>query len=685
VTRRFGVKPEVLARLPFFCSFVDLDGRIENPRAQSTPRPVFGQADKSAKIRINLSVEGKDGGGKKLMQTIMIGLSVKLAPATPSERASTGAIMLEDSGSTGLPDFLQSFENLTSHFDEHFGELGSNERGDTFLDLANKVISLTDDGQEFPPLRPSEKKSHDGGVDLYTAQTTDGRILCAQSKYKVRSKDEFDSIISKFKNFENSLLPERPAPSLFDTESRDPSIVIPTFALATSSKLEGILKKYEESTLASREYYDRLLEQKRLLIVDGPRILISLQILYKKTHLIPSEITLRSKNNWNQCEGVFLGVVPGPELVKLYGTYGDALFFENIRDFLGTTSGKVVTTRSTVNQEIIATIQGQPHKMLARNNGLTFRASEVKIEDDGTATLSMAAIVNGCQTTMSLVHCAPVSSQCLIQVKVVKTTDAWDIAKAANYQNPVTRVDLDLARYLRPQLVRKVALTLGYAVDTESSVNASSVLNTIYQTKVDYDELRVLVLGLFSRKPNNLFENNYAELRGDLLEKLYDQMNGDESVLSVLFLLLKESRSALKICESTYSGEEYRMLFQRFYTDDKPRYRVYFAVATLSALMRDDISERFADTSMELARTNNFLAASRERLENNPAEYHEAFLLTFQAVADSVLDIPTGKPEGEIAQSMYTKISTTAFSSLYRKVLMRMDAERQRGQRSVQS
>src|SRR5258708_28646482 len=89
-----------------------------------------------------------------------------------------------------LPRFLESFENLTSHFDEHFGDLGSNARGDTFLDLALKVISLTNEGQEFPQLRPSEKKSHDGGVDLYTAETEDGRILCVQSKYKVRSKDE---------------------------------------------------------------------------------------------------------------------------------------------------------------------------------------------------------------------------------------------------------------------------------------------------------------------------------------------------------------------------------------------------------------------------------------------------------------------------------------------------------------
>jgi hypothetical protein len=74
-----------------------------------------------------------------------------------------------------LPRFLESFENLTAHFDEHFDALGSNDRGDTFLDLALKIISFTTEGQEYPQLRPSERKSHDGGVDLYTAETKDGR------------------------------------------------------------------------------------------------------------------------------------------------------------------------------------------------------------------------------------------------------------------------------------------------------------------------------------------------------------------------------------------------------------------------------------------------------------------------------------------------------------------------------
>ena len=533
--------------------------------------------------------------------------------------------MTEYNPNSHLPRFLESFDELTAHFDEHFGDLGSNDRGDTFLDLALKVISLTGEGQEFPSLVPSARKSHDGGVDLSTAETADGRILCAQSKYKVRSKDEFDGVISKFKNFERQSTKQAPDLTLFAQDGDIKPNPKLTFALATSSKLEGIIGRYEESTLASREFYNELLEEGRLFIVDGPRILTLLQNLYKKTHLIPSNISLQSLSKWHECAGVYLGTVSGADLVEPHQAHGDALFFENIRDFLGTTSGKVVQTRSTVNEEIIKTIKSEPEKMLARNNGLTFRAGDVNVDLDGKADLAMAAIVNGCQTTMCLVHCAPVSEKCLVQVKVVRTTDAWDIAKAANYQNPVTRVDLDLARYLRPQLVRRVALALGYAVETETSVSASSVLNTIYRTKVDYDELKVLVLGLFSRKPNNLFEGNYTELRGDILEKLYEQTDGDEEVFSVLLLLLKESRVALTLCEETFSGPEYAPTFRRFYTDDKPRYRVYFAIAALCALLRDDISERSPDTDVELTRVNRFLGSSRQRLENEPESYHSSF------------------------------------------------------------
>src|SRR6185295_18412632 len=101
----------------------------------------------------------------------------------------------------GLPNFLHSFENLSSHFDEHFGELGANERGDSFLELAKRLIPLTEEGERFPAPVPNEKKSHDLGVDLLTAVADDGRMLCAQSKFKIRGKDDIDTIISKFHHF----------------------------------------------------------------------------------------------------------------------------------------------------------------------------------------------------------------------------------------------------------------------------------------------------------------------------------------------------------------------------------------------------------------------------------------------------------------------------------------------------
>jgi hypothetical protein len=374
-----------------------------------------------------------------------------------------------------------------------------------------------------------------------------------------------------------------------------------------------------------------------------------------------------------------LGAVPGADLVRLYEEHGDALFFENIRDFLGTTSGKVVTTRSTVNQDIIRTITDEPSKMLPRNNGITFRAwSVARGEDQEILDLENAAIVNGCQTTMCLVQCSPVPGDCVVQVKVVETEDAWDIAKAANYQNPVTRVDLDLARYLRPQLVRKMAISLGYAIDSDSEVTASTVLNTIYQNRVHYEELRLLYLGLFSRKPNNLFEGNYTELRPDILEGLYEQPGGEEAIFAVLLLLLSESRKALDECKATFSGDEYAALFRRFYRDDRPKYRAYLAIGALCGLIREDLSERSPDTRQEVERARAFLGSARRRLENDPGEYRNVFVMTFQTIAESLLDVPVGRSESEIAQQMSAKVSDMAFSSFYKRILMRIDGEQRR-------
>jgi hypothetical protein len=370
---------------------------------------------------------------------------------------------------------------------------------------------------------------------------------------------------------------------------------------------------------------------------------------------------------------VYIGGIRGADLTRLYREHGDALFFENIRDFLGVTSGRVVETRSTVNQEIIRTIQEQPDRMLARNNGITLRATDASLEKDGRLHLGRAAIVNGCQTTMCLVRCEPVAEDCRIAVKVVVTDDAWDIAQAANYQNQVARVDLDLARYLRPQLARRAGASLGYAVQGESESTASSVLNTIYQSKVDYEELRLLYLGLFSRKPNNIFEANYTELRGDVLSQLYGQAENEEQVLSVLLLMVKHSRAALEECKERFASKEYAPIFQRFFKEEKPVYRAFLSVAAAAASVRDDISSRSPDAPTETRRMRTFLGNCRDAFESRPNEFSSAYRHTFAVVADSVLDVSEGKDTGDVQQAMYQKIRSMAFDAFYKRVLVRMD------------
>jgi len=575
----------------------------------------------------------------------------------------------------GLPYFLQSFENLTSHFDEHFGDLGSNARGDTFLNLAEKLIPLLDDFIDFPPPVPNDRKSHDQGVDLLTTEPVDGKVLCVQSKYKIRDKAAFDGVISKFRNYELSLSPQKQQLDLFrEPEDVNAEVPTPIFAVVTSSKLENIVRLYKNSHLTSRAYYEILVSEKRLVLLDGPEIMRTLQHLYRKAHFLPTDVVLSSPDGWFTTGKVYIGAVRCADLVQLYREHGEALFFENIRDFLGVTSGRVVQTRSTVNQEILQTIQKQPERMLARNNGVTFRATDAKPEEFQGLRLGRAAIVNGCQTTMCLVKCDPVDYTCFVPVKVVVTEDAWDIAQATNYQNEVARIDLDLARYLRPQLARRAAARLGYAVEGLTESTASAVLSTIYQSKVDYEELRLLYLGLFSRKPNNIFEANYTELRGDVLSRLYEEAENDEQVFAILLLMLKHSRSALEHCQKHFSSAEYASVFQRFFKADKPVYRAYLGVAAACASTREDISVRMPETKTETARMRTFLGKCRDVLENRPQEFQRTYAYSFAVIADSLLDVQGGKDTGDIQQTMYRKVKGMAFDGLYRRVLLRVDA-----------
>jgi hypothetical protein len=146
---------------------------------------------------------------------------------------------------------------------------------------------------------------------------------------------------------------------------------------------------------------------------------------------------------------VFLAILRGDVLGKLYDEFGPRLLERNVRSFL--------QARGKVNRKIQETISEVPERFLAYNNGISVTASEVKLKEreDGTLGIAWAKdlqIVNGGQTTASIHHAMRARkgadvSKVYVQAKlsVIDPSMLDDlvplISRYANSQNKVNEVD----------------------------------------------------------------------------------------------------------------------------------------------------------------------------------------------------------------------------------------------------
>lgn len=146
----------------------------------------------------------------------------------------------------------------------------------------------------------------------------------------------------------------------------------------------------------------------------------------------------------------YLCVISGNTLADIYDKYGGRLLEENVRMFLSNKSG--------VNKKIRKTIQEEPEKFFAYNNGIsvTVRNAEFEERDDGmfiTATDDFQ-IINGGQTTASLSQArykdhynldgisVPMKLTWLIDKDPDKVSQlVRSISYSANSQNKVTDAD----------------------------------------------------------------------------------------------------------------------------------------------------------------------------------------------------------------------------------------------------
>lgn len=153
-------------------------------------------------------------------------------------------------------------------------------------------------------------------------------ILAIQSKYTVKGgKEEFDSIISKFKDYEHSYINKgKSQAELFSDETNNIHYVI-----ITISNLENIISIYEKSNLGSRAFYDTILRERRITIFDGNQIYTILKSVYRKLYVIPSNINIMFEGSYLYKDNVYIGILSTLKLKEIYDEFGDALFFENIR------------------------------------------------------------------------------------------------------------------------------------------------------------------------------------------------------------------------------------------------------------------------------------------------------------------------------------------------------------------
>ncbi|MGH2504349.1 MAG: AIPR family protein [Ktedonobacterales bacterium] len=576
---------------------------------------------------------------------------------------------INDIATDDLPEYLKNYDVLAQHIRAQLEGLTSTERGRAFAQFVQVLVPHTDSGSEYAAPILSSKESNDEGVDL-TARSRDGNHnLHIQSKLFIDRADTIDSIMSKFHAYSLSSSAkgshngtEQLIFNFANEQSR--------YMVVTLSPLDGVRKNYLKRQYSSRSFYDQLQKEGRIYFVDGYVTLSLLRAAFRKLHEVPSDIRLNFETPVISMGGVYFGIASSSELKRIYAQFGDALFFENIRDFQGL--GPRKEGRTTVNDEIVKTIKQSPEKMLERNNGIVFRASKVHLgSSPSQLILDEGSVINGCQTTMCLVEHA--SEPCYVSVKVVETENSWDVAKSANYQNPVDVIDLDLARNLRPQLAKRTAALHGIQIDDGKRDSAFQIIDRLYQQRVAYHETRLLYIGVFSRSPNNVFASNYTELMPDLIRRFSESDPLGENVLSTLFAVQDAAQKGLRAAQETFTNPSYAPIFERLYDEDHLSYRSFLAILSLCGLVGTDVSARVAEPAGEFQRMSTFLQDSQNSLNRTP----ERFVRYYRHAVKIWMQDTLADGNEETRQAMHGRSRRSNFSALYQKICMEADADDQ--------
>lgn len=299
-------------------------------------------------------------------------------------------------------------------------------------------------------------------------------LILPGSEKQIARKDYYDQLFSRPKNFFTRAVKKQ----LTDVQTGDPAaVIIRSLETAEFQEQIDVVEIFLISNTISIE--TRGSQSPKIFTFSDDEISVSYtwnkERKSKKIRVIYQLIDLNKIYNFEVSEGTaepividfdpplaaiqaaddegvfksYLAVLPATLLVKLYHSYSSRLLERNVRSFL---------QFKGVNKQLKDTIDTEPEKFIAYNNGLTITATASEISQTGgiarISSLTDFQIVNGGQTTASIyftskdgIDVSKVNVTAKINIVNADDRDSLDeliskISQYSNSQNKVSSVDL---------------------------------------------------------------------------------------------------------------------------------------------------------------------------------------------------------------------------------------------------
>lgn len=428
---------------------------------------------------------------------------------------------------------LEGFaENVRDSIKE-YAEAAQNEveKGHNFLQwVLTRVFEATEDDATDAII----DGANDLGIDAYLpVDFSEDKIYLFQSKYG--TSHSLEAII-KFREDVRNL------------ESKDISKMRPELAHLVTMIKERSLKveciyvtdqKIEGSTLDSVEIYDiDVIIQKLWDRIKKPAV--------GKKAAIRLECKLRYQNT-------LLGILKLRELTNFVTRNREYVFESNIRQWM--------QFKTTVNKGLRETLQESPNKFFYYNNGITIVVSDFQELEDNSIMLYSPQIVNGAQTSNSVLDHAKRTHNLdgSITVTIIKAADELDqnnITKYRNSQNAVRGKDLvslmDFHKSIKSQMEN---LHYFYEIqagsfDTKTKSQQSEFVGDILYNKylpdshkkviVAKDAIQAFVAGIEQRPTESYSSPAQFLPRGSKYDEIFNEKLKDDYRLLLYPFLVKE-------------------------------------------------------------------------------------------------------------------------------------------------